>query len=63
MPREQAAAPASPGVDLLWIPVGAGAHVVRLSGRAFERCSATSARRAPVPLFHSALVVEVARRA
>ena len=31
----------SPGaVDLYWIPLGAGAHVVRISGKAFETVAA-----------------------
>lgn len=24
------------GVDLLWIPLGAGGHVIRLNGKTFE---------------------------
>ncbi len=30
-------------VDLYWIPLGAGQHVVRLSGRLFEAISACAA--------------------
>jgi hypothetical protein len=44
-------------VDLYWIPLGAGAHVVRISGRAFEAASALVARRPRCDLYHSALVV------
>jgi hypothetical protein len=46
-------------VELLWIPLGAGQHVVRLSGRAFEAISAFAYRRHVFDLYHSALVVTV----
>ena len=51
----------SDGVDLYWIPLGAGSGggVVRWSGRAYEAVSAARSRRPRRPLFHSALVVEV----
>ncbi len=42
-----------------WIPLGAGAHVVRLSGRAFEVMSAGVQRRRPCDLYHSALKILV----
>jgi hypothetical protein len=45
-------------VDLYWIPLGAGAHVVRVSGRAFEAISALFQRRQRCDLYHSALVIE-----
>jgi hypothetical protein len=44
-------------VDLYWIPLGAGQHVVRLSGRVFEAISARVQRRSPCDLYHSALVL------
>jgi hypothetical protein len=47
------------GVDLFWIPLGAGAHVVRVSGRLFEALSAAVQRRRPCDLYHSALVVSL----
>jgi hypothetical protein len=47
----------SGAVDLYWIPLGAGQHVVRLSGRLFESISARAQRRPPCDLYHSALVV------
>jgi hypothetical protein len=47
---------ASVGVDLYWIPLGAGADVVRISGRAFEAISALIHRRTRRQLYHSALV-------
>jgi hypothetical protein len=46
-------------VDLLWIPLGAGAVVVRASGRVFEALSAMLRRRQANDLYHSALVVMV----
>jgi hypothetical protein len=49
-------------VELYWIPLGAGQHVVRLSGRAFEAIGARLHRRPPCDLYHSALVVNVAGR-
>ncbi len=53
--------PQAPGrVDLYWIPLGAGAKVVRLSGRIFEAIVAFVRRRARRDLYHSALVVDVA---
>jgi hypothetical protein len=46
-------------VDLLWIPLGAGAHVVRISGAVYEAVAAALDRRRRCPLFHSALQIEV----
>ena len=46
-------------VDLYWIPLGAGAHVVRLSGALFELLSALVQRRRRCDLYHSALIVHV----
>ncbi|MCC6433621.1 MAG: hypothetical protein IT196_01180 [Acidimicrobiales bacterium] len=43
-------------LELYWIPLGAGAQVVRRSGRCYEAMVARRERRAPVPLFHSALI-------
>lgn len=57
MSHEAERPPEESGVDLYWIPLGAGAHVVRLSGRAFEAVSAAVGRRARRDLYHSALVV------
>ena len=45
-----------PGLDLYWIPLGAGERVVRTSGRIYERVVALAARRRPRRLYHSALV-------
>ena len=48
-----------PGVDLYWLPLGAGGHSVRLNGRVFEAVAARLARRPPCDLYHSGLVVRV----
>lgn len=45
------------GVDLYWIPLGAGANVARLSGKFFEAASALASRRPRCDLYHSALVI------
>jgi hypothetical protein len=47
----------APLVQLYWIPLGAGARVVSLSGKLYEALDAWRHRRPAVPLFHSALVV------
>ena len=46
-------------VLLYWIPLGAGASVVRASGRLFESMCALLRRRRPCDLYHSALEVVV----
>lgn len=45
------------GVDLFWLPLGAGGHSVRLNGRVYERVAARLERRPPLDLYHSALEV------
>jgi hypothetical protein len=45
-----------PGVDLYWIPLGAGAQVVRTSGRIYETLIAAIQGRPRRDLYHSALV-------
>jgi len=48
----------APGaVDLYWIPLGAGAHVVRLSGKAYEAMTAFIDRHPRCALYHTALEV------
>jgi hypothetical protein len=47
----------APGVYLYWLPLGAGAYVVRLSGRAFEAITARLQRRPSRDLYHSALEI------
>ena len=46
-------------VDLYWIPLGAGATIVRITGRAYERLSAVRHHREPRALYHSALIVSL----
>jgi hypothetical protein len=45
-----------PRLDLYWIPLGAGAQVVRLSGKLYESICALAQRRPRRDLYHSALV-------
>jgi hypothetical protein len=45
------------GVDLYWLPLGAGGHSVRLNGLVFEAVVARLERRTACDLYHSALVV------
>jgi hypothetical protein len=51
--------PTDVGVDLYWLPLGAGGHVVRLNGRLYEAIAARLARRPVCDLYHSALEVRV----
>jgi hypothetical protein len=51
--------PAAAGVDLYWLPLGAGGWFVRLNGRAFEAVAARLAGRQARDLYHSALEVTV----
>jgi hypothetical protein len=44
-------------IDLLWIPLGAGGHVVRLNGKAYEAIKAQMQHRPRLALYHSALEV------
>jgi hypothetical protein len=50
---------ATASIEVLWIPLGAGATVVRLSGKLFEAVSAVVHRRRPCDLYHSAITVNV----
>jgi hypothetical protein len=45
------------GIDLYWLPLGAGGHSVRLNGIVFEAVAATLQRRPRLDLYHSALEV------
>ena len=45
------------GVDLYWLPLGAGGRSVRLNGRVYEAVAARAQRRPACDLYHSALVV------
>ena len=48
-----------PGVDLYWLPLGAGGHSVRLNGRIFEAVTARLEKRTTSDLYHSALEIRV----
>jgi hypothetical protein len=47
------------GIDLFWIPLGAGGWFVRLNGRVYEAVHALLERRQPLDLYHSALEVHL----
>lgn len=48
------------GVDLCWIPLGAGGNgYVRLNGRLYEAAKARHEKRRPLDLYHTALIVRV----
>jgi len=47
------------GIDLYWLPLGAGGHFVRLNGRVYEAIKAWRGRRRACDLYHSALHVYV----
>ena len=47
------------GVDLYWLPLGAGGHFVRLNGRVYEGVASRLSRRPSRDLYHSALQVEL----
>ena len=54
-----ASSPPTAGIDLYWLPLGAGGHSVRLNGRIFEALAARLERRDRCDLYHSALEVRV----
>jgi hypothetical protein len=45
------------GIDLYWLPLGAGGRSVGLNGRIFEAIVSRYERRTPCDLYHSALAV------
>ena len=47
------------GIDLYWLPLGAGGHFVRLNGLLYERLAARLAHRPVCDLYHSALEVRL----
>lgn len=47
------------GIDLYWLPLGAGGNFVRLNGRVYEAIRAAIQRRPKCDLYHSALIVSV----
>lgn len=46
-------------IDLYWIPLGAGAHLVRLSGELYEAIKAFIEHRQRCALYHTALEVRL----
>jgi hypothetical membrane protein len=47
------------GIDLCWLPLGAGGQFVRLNGKIYEAIAARLQRRPVLDLYHSALQVYV----
>lgn len=47
------------GIDLFWLPLGAGGWFVRFNGRLYERVKAASERRPRRDLYHTALGVSL----
>jgi len=45
------------GIDLYWLPLGAGGHSVRLNGKVYEAAAALLRGRGRCDLYHSALQV------
>jgi hypothetical protein len=54
-----ASAAGGTGVELYWLPLGAGGWFVRLNGRIWEAVHARLEHRRPLDLYHTALVVRV----
>ena len=52
-------AAAGAGIELYWLPLGAGGWFVRLNGRIWEAMQARREGRRPLGLYHSALMVRV----
>ena len=52
-----ASAPSPAGIDLYWLPLGAGGHYVRLNGKVFEWFAARFEHPIRRDLYHSALQV------
>jgi hypothetical protein len=55
--RTMAASAPRTGIDLYWLPLGAGGHSVRWNGRVFEWFGALITQRDRCDLYHSALQV------
>ena len=47
------------GIDVYWLPLGAGGWFVRMNGRIYESILARREHRPPLDLYHSALEVRV----
>ena len=46
-------------VELAWIPLGAGQHVVKFSGKLYEALTASVGRRPACDIYHAALTITV----
>lgn len=57
--RHEATREPTPGIDVLWIPLGAGGWFVKFNGRVYEALQAHSERRRPLALYHTALEVHL----
>src|SRR6266568_3622701 len=55
--RARGAAAGPEGIDLYWLPLGAGGHSVRWNGKVYEALAAWHERRRSQDLYHSALEV------
>lgn len=49
----------APGIEVLWIPLGAGGWFVKFNGRVYEAAHARAERRQPLALYHTALQVQL----
>ena len=62
-PRPSSApAAAAAGIELYWLPLGAGGWFVRLNGRIWEAIQARRERRRPLDLYHTATRCAAGRR-
>lgn len=55
--RERSRLSTASGIDLYWLPLGAGGHSVRLNGRVYEAVAARLGRRDPCDLYHAGLEI------
>lgn len=53
------AVPDEAAVDLYWLPLGAGGHVVRWNGRLYEWWTARREHREPCDLYHCGLMLHL----
>jgi hypothetical protein len=51
--------PGDSAVNLYWLPLGAGGHLVRLNGRIYEAVAAWLSGRPALDLYHSTLEIRV----
>jgi hypothetical protein len=58
-PGPSFATAAGAGIELYWLPLGAGGWFVKLNGRIWEAIQARRERRRPLDLYHTALLVRV----